>query len=485
MAARPAFNISIVVKFLVIVVWITFFGLLLKRDYLVESLEIKQVQALKRSNQESFLGVYFKDQRIGYVRNRFLHTESGDVDLEQDAFLLLNILDKQHPVKLSGTARLSSKYLLKEFSFRFKAPFSLMEVQGVVQGDTIELTVDTGKDLITDRIKLKNPPFLSTNRRAYLLGEGLKPGDKVRVPYFDPFTLTVHSSVVEYRGRDKELIKGRIYNLHKFIENYSGIKVSSWLNDKGDVVKEESPAGFIFIAEPEFKATDVSRQGAEVLSTVSVPLEGPMVDLAKRQRIVYQLGYPEDGDFSLDKDRQSLVGNLLTLEQEIMPANDALVCSGQESELQATPYIQANDQRIGTVVASLDLAEASATDKMRALSGWVFENLEKKPVIGIPDAVTTLVSGRGDCNEHAALFAALARNSGLPARIVAGVTLMEGAFYYHAWNEVCIDQRWITLDTTKNQIPADLGHIKFVEGETGEQVKIGALLGNLRIEVVE
>ena len=104
---------------------------------------------------------------------------------------------------------------------------------------------------------------------------------------------------------------------------------------------------------------------------------------------------------------------------------------------------------------------------------------------GIPDALTTLNTRMGDCNEHAALFAALARNAAIPTRIAAGVTFHEGAFYYHAWNEVCLADMWYTVDTTKNQFPADLSHIKFVEGETSEQVKISALLGKLKIEITE
>ena len=110
--------------------------------------------------------------------------------------------------------------------------------------------------------------------------------------------------------------------------------------------------------------------------------------------------------------------------------------------------------------------------------------MEKKPVLSIPDALSTLRTKVGDCNEHAALFAALARSVSIPARVVAGVTYHEGMFYYHAWNEVCLNGEWISLDTTKNQLPADLTHIKFVQGETNEQIKIGALLGKLKIEVL-
>jgi transglutaminase-like putative cysteine protease len=127
----------------------------------------------------------------------------------------------------------------------------------------------------------------------------------------------------------------------------------------------------------------------------------------------------------------------------------------------------------------------SALERVNILSEWVYNNLEKRPVLGIPDALTTLSTKMGDCNEHAALFAALARNLGIPTRVVAGVTFFEGAFYYHAWNEVCLDGSWYSVDTTKNQFPADLSHIKFVEGETNEQVRIVALLGKLQIEIAD
>ncbi len=38
------------------------------------------------------------------------------------------------------------------------------------------------------------------------------------------------------------------------------------------------------------------------------------------------------------------------------------------------------------------------------------------------------------------------------------------------------------MDTTTNQLPADLTHLKFVEGELQEQMRISALLNNLQIE---
>ncbi len=76
----------------------------------------------------------------------------------------------------------------------------------------------------------------------------------------------------------------------------------------------------------------------------------------------------------------------------------------------------------------------SVFDKVQKLARWVYDNIEKRPVLGIPDALSVLNSRKGDCNEHAALMAAFCRSVGIPAGIEAGLVYLKGRFYYHAWN---------------------------------------------------
>jgi hypothetical protein len=467
-----------------IIIWVILFGALLKRDYFIKSIDVREDQTIKRGREESFAGIYFQRERIGFVKNRLTESGTDEYILYQDAFLYLNILNESHPVDMRVKATLTRDMLLKDFVFHFTSPFYKMNAEGYVEGQVVNFTLTTGKETISDTIRLKKQPFLSTNRRSYLLKQGLQPGDKLKVPYFDPISLSGKDTVMEYKGQEKILLNKRVYNLHHFVETFSGIKINSWLDDEGKVVKEESPAGFVFIAEPEFKAKDLKVMGKEILSSVSIPLTGGSMDLTGRTSIRYKLTLPEGADFDLDKDRQSLEGDILTLQQRYLPETNAAACNGFPDELASTPYIQTKNQRITDLAQAEAGAETNDLNRVKVLAEWVFENLEKRPVLGIPDALTTLSTRMGDCNEHAALFAALARNAGIPTRIASGVTFFEGAFYYHAWNEVCLDDSWYSVDTTKNQFPADLSHIKFVEGETDKQVKIAALLGKLKIEII-
>jgi hypothetical protein len=114
----------------------------------------------------------------------------------------------------------------------------------------------------------------------------------------------------------------------------------------------------------------------------------------------------------------------------------------------------------------------------------VFQELEKKITVSVPSAVQILETRRGDCNEHAVLFVALARSLGIPARTAAGLVFRNGHFYYHAWPEVYL-HGWAAVDPTFGEVPADAGHIRFTVGGLAHQIELIHRIGNLRISVLE
>jgi len=470
----------------IIVVWLVLVGLLVQREFFITTVTPGEQQMLEQAAREEYQGIYFRDQKIGYVINQYQPGDQQTMRLDQKAHMNLNVAGTVHTIDLNLQAVLHADSTLQSFTFTFESPFYRMSASGAVHGKRVDFTLTTGSNTITDSLAVTGPPIVPTARRGYLLHDKLTKGDRLKVPWFDPVSLTAKESVVEYWGRDRVQINGRVYNLHKFTENYSGAWVSLWLSDEGDVMKEESPAGFVFVREPKFKALEVGTSGDELLASVAVPVIGTMPDFSKKTEMRYRLHLPEEDAFDLNEGRQQYAGGVLTIKREQVPQNTATgnddQCSDVGDSLNATPYIQASNARIADLVAKVTTGNDSSVERIRKLADWVYHNLEKRPVLGIPDALTTLDNLKGDCNEHAALFAALARNGGIPTRIAAGVMYHQGAFYYHAWNEVCVGNEWLSIDTTTNQFPADLSHIQFVQGELGEQVRIGALLGRLTIE---
>ncbi len=476
-------------KIAISAIWVTLLILLIDRDVLIKEVNPLQTQILLQAEQEEYQGIYFRNSKIGYVINRYTPQENNTLKLEQKAHMNLNVGEMIHQVTLNLQATLGAANQLKTFSFDFASPYYAMQAQGYTEENTIHFTLTTGNNTVQNSIIADGPPMVPTARRGYLLHPVPEIGAKQKIPLFDPVTLTSKNSTVEYRGKERVHIHGRVHYLHRFVENFGGARVSLWLNDEGDVVKEESPAGFTFLKEPKFRAINLAETGEELLSTVAVQVIGKMPDFKKSSKIRYRLGLPEGESFEITSARQQYSDGIVTIYlEDIADEEEASLlpeCEGWEQHLDASTYIQSDAEKITKQAMKLAGNETSTINIIQTISNWVYTSLEKRPVLGIPDALTTLDNLRGDCNEHAALFAALARNRGVPTKVATGVVYHKQAFYYHAWNEVCIGDQWISIDTTTNQFPADLSHIKFIEGDLDKQFKIGALLGNLTIEPLQ
>jgi len=189
--------------------------------------------------------------------------------------------------------------------------------------------------------------------------------------------------------------------------------------------------------------------------------------------------------------RQTVADGVLTVERERLeelPAASAGELGALERAfLRAEPLIQSDHERVRSVVRSVlgeDPDARHPVENARRLVEWVHRTIEKRPVLSLPDALSTLEHRMGDCNEHAVLLTALARAAGIPARVEAGLVYLRGRFYYHAWTLLYLG-RWVTADAVFGQFPADVTHLRLVTGSAQQQLDLVGVMGNLSIEVVE
>lgn len=472
----------------IVLIWAALVALLVSRSLLIPEIDRDAPAALAQAREESFYGIWSQNQRIGTVENHFHPKPAGGFFLDQQARFQLNILNQSQRIDLHLTADLDRRQRLHAFSLSFRAPFYSLDARGTVTGHTLSLVIDSGGDRRRETIALSEAPFLETQFRAYLLNPLPALGHRVKISFFDPLSLSRRETVVEYLGKQKILIKKRVVRLHHFRAHFSGIQIQFWLDEKGKVIKETSPAGFVFLAEPKFKARDIQAPRQELLRAVAVPFTGTFPSVKTPGEVVYRLRLPSGVPLDLNGGRQVFKNGDLRVTREDLPL-DAVSeknhseCGAPEA-MQPGRFIESTHKEIVARAEAITGNEQSRLAKVRRLTAWIYTHIDKRPVIGLPDALATLHSRRGDCNEHAVLFAALARASRVPTRIVSGVVLYRQRFYYHAWNESCIDGRWISVDSTRNQLPADLTHIRLVIGNLAEQVRIGALLGKLSITIL-
>ncbi len=120
--------------------------------------------------------------------------------------------------------------------------------------------------------------------------------------------------------------------------------------------------------------------------------------------------------------------------------------------------IEADDYRIVSKAAELTAGLYDPSEKARVIQEWVHDNVDWTGYSSSTrGAVYALENGVGDCTEFATLFIALCRASGVPARMIDGVSkssLPAGGSYSwsqvgHDWAEVYLPGAgWVQADPT-------------------------------------
>jgi hypothetical protein len=130
--------------------------------------------------------------------------------------------------------------------------------------------------------------------------------------------------------------------------------------------------------------------------------------------------------------------------------------------------------------------------RMRKAEAFVRKYIFGKTLsVGYASALEVATTRQGDCTEHALLLTAIARASGIPARVATGLAYVPGfgdrehVFVPHAWTEAWVEGSWRGFDAALDGF--DAGHIALAVGD-GDPVRYFAgvaLLGRLQIESIE
>jgi transglutaminase-like putative cysteine protease len=225
---------------------------------------------------------------------------------------------------------------------------------------------------------------------------------------------------------------------------------------------------------------------ADLTEVASIDVNIAIDDPDALTQITIRLTNIDTKQLFLNGGRQHFKNNLLTIEKENWPVAAAKKeHAGEIAQfLRPSPFVQSDDPLIVRQVKKIISPQDGDAVRAKKIMDWLYRNIEKRPVLSVPNATETLENRVGDCNEHAVLLAAMARAAGIPAQIEAGLVYQRGRFYYHAWNVLYLGE-WITADATLGKVPADVTHIRLVRGGADRQVDLMGVIGKLKLEIVE
>ena len=101
---------------------------------------------------------------------------------------------------------------------------------------------------------------------------------------------------------------------------------------------------------------------------------------------------------------------------------------------------------------------------------------DKRHTFAMSNAVETLDQGKGDCTEHAVLFASLMRAQGIPTRLVTGLYLTQGGIWgYHMWNSYWDGAAWRAIDASTMSYRPGAVYVAIGRGAAGFEAMRGRL----------
>ncbi len=504
----------------ILVLWIGLVGWHVRREYFQPELTRLAEATRSLAPGTNFYSIHMGGQAIGVSSSR--------LDTVPEGFLLEDVTDLElqamgQPGRIAARTRvhLTPTLQMSAFSFSLETSDGRFIAEGEVAGDSLLLVrTGTGSDLDELSFRVEEAPlFAAALPIRIAMGGELHAGRVIRLPVFDPSTLSTRTVEVEVLEQGTMTLPdsaridpatGRWIAASQSTtaawrvrESFAGITVESWIDEDGRTLRSSSPMGFS-LERTDFELANqawedsrgVALSGArstDVIFSTAIASNRNLGEIRTHDELRFVLSGVDLAGFELDGGRQELRGDTLVVRRELWAGLEPgyqlpYPRMDLRGALEPEPLIQSGDERIlREARRAAGLGPRRRGDPVvvaERLALAVYGMLEKEISFSLPSATRVLETRRGDCNEHTILYVAMARAVGLPARAAVGLVYLDGSFFYHAWPEVWLGE-WVAVDPTFGQVPAGAAHLRFMTGGLARQVEIARLIGNLEIEVME
>ncbi len=451
---------------------------------------------------ETWMGIYLGKTKIGYTS--FVidkATFRGKPGYRLDSTSTMRVLALGEEVEQELLTRI---YLNEDFEplyeiFEMMSAGHATRITAKFEPEQIVADVFSEGTKSTETIPIPPGSKLVGDATFFPVTMKLKVGDKLKLKYFNPLSLSlddVHSEVA--RTEDLEL-EGKTHKAF-VIRNLTPYgEMTCWQDEKGNLLKVASIMRLVMLREPKEKAQrfpGVYLPPSDLAVVTSVPTDIEIPNARQVKFMKARLVGLGDKSLAISDRRQKVKyagGESPSAEYEIkafeVDASAAATLPIKEEKLkeylQESPYVQPTNPEILALAREVVGDEDNAYKAAARLRTWVHENIQSRGNIGIVRSSVDVLHGKtGVCRDYAILYAALARSVGIPTKLVAGLVFWKGGFYYHAWAESYAGA-WIPMDATLPTDFVDATHIKLAEGEATAMFDMVKTMGSLKVEIVE
>jgi len=468
-------------------VWIALLALLLYKNYTGGPLEKPGALSDAFGKETYWYDIYAGDKKVGYASTN-IEKAGNEIIIrhEREMKVRKNGKDSVLFEKLKCLSSLS--YSIKSFEYSsFFQNESGIKLRGEVDSDTIIFFLESAEKRKVHKIPKKDFYFPITIIPV-LVQQKPAADATFTIPFLNIATLSIDDVRVVLEEIRPIKAGIDIFSLYKFKAGSAFL----WANEKGIIIKEASPSGITLYSQIETIAKDPADR--ILFDYTSLPFfksEKIITDPEKLKKLKVRIK-------GLHLDPMLYEHSLITLKDDI------LAIGKEEAEeikkrsytlphkddtlsryLKADEWALSDDKNVKGNALNMSVIEKKDAFRLASyLNSNLYFTIKPIPISVLFNSRDLFTSRFGDYIGRTVMYASFARAAGLPTRLIGGLVYRDGYFYFHTWPEIWFD-RWVPVDPTLAQFPADVTHIPLKEGTLKDITSIVNDLKSIHIEILE
>ena len=456
------------------------------------------VKLAKPPLSERWFGIYVDNERTGFYRQIITELPEG-YRMQGDGSVRIKVMGVSKEAISREVYRVGKGLALRSFEVEEIINGTPTRLTGTVSDSVMKIRIESNGKTTNRQLKVRGEVIPGPALNLYPLMRGVAAGKTVKIYTFDPEDIKV--KVVKISVQGEEQAPGGQAALKLDNDLYPFVSNEIWIDVQGNTILESVRNGLVTTKAEDPKelaayvgATTIARK--DLIYDFSLVRSEPAVKAqAKLKGLSVEISgwpdslpLPQEGTQAVGKSGVNgvVIKTGTAIAAKVPPGATPVAGGAFANFLKSDDRMESDAPEIKARAGEVTKGIKGETDKARALSLWTSNWLNDSMDDG-GGAVASLESRKGNCQTHARLYTALARAAGIPTRFVSGLVSQEGkGFLYHSWAESFLDGRWVPVDPTYNQLPADPTHLKLFEGHTQQDAApIIAIIGKINIKVLE
>ncbi len=446
----------------------------------------------KPSFSERWFGIYVDNERVGFYHQEVIELPDG-YRFEGDGSVRMKVMGFSKEASMRESYQVAKNLTLRSFDVEQTVNGVSSRVSGKVSDTRLKVKNKNNGKTSEKIFRFKGDLFPGPALNVFPLMRDVTPGKSYKVATFDAEEVKVKDVKITVLGEEntpdgQPAIKLR-NDLYPFVSN------DIWVDSLGNTLLESVRDGLVTTrAETPRQLggfiSDLAISKKDLIYDFSlVRIDPPLKDQSRLTGLVVEISGWADTLPLLQEGGQAVekidTGRIIVRTGSAVPPLAVPAAQAtKDSYLKSAEKIEAAAPEIVAKAREIAGDRKEPREIAQALSAWTADWL-KDTIEDGGGALTSLKERSGNCQTHARLYTALARSRGISTRFVSGLVYQQGkGFLYHSWAESYLVDRWVAIDPTYNQLPADPTHLKFFEGHTLEDMApIVAIIGRIKISV--